>query len=196
MEQIKKLAPEGIEIKSRPQPRRGFALRTPIYFDVYSKDEIIGLGNVFAFIYPLRGRRSASNQGDRIWRTNSEKEEISQEEEGAKTLVFVNRYERSRINRKKCIEHYGTSCSVCGFSFFDYYGKLGEDYIHVHHLGGLANLQGKVKRFDPIADLCTVCPNCHEMLHKVNPPMKIDDLKHIIKSVSARLKPYPFKTDH
>ncbi|MFT7421236.1 MAG: 5-methylcytosine-specific restriction protein A, partial [Arcticibacterium sp.] len=54
--------------------------------------------------------------------------------EGTKTTISVNRYERSKEARDKCIEFYGVSCSVCNFNFEKEYGELGRGYIHVHHL--------------------------------------------------------------
>jgi len=36
--------------------------------------------------------------------------------------------------RKRCLEHYGTKCTVCGFNFEAVYGELGKRFIHVHHL--------------------------------------------------------------
>ena len=33
---------------------------------------------------------------------------------------------------------------------------------------------------DPRKDLIPVCPNCHAMLHRRNPPLSIDELKELI----------------
>lgn len=40
---------------------------------------------------------------------------------------------------------------------------------------------GQNYQVDPINDLRTACPNCHSMLHKTNPPLKIKELKEEIK---------------
>ena len=37
--------------------------------------------------------------------------------EGKTKKVLVNNYERNPIARKKCIEHFGVTCCVCGFDF-------------------------------------------------------------------------------
>jgi len=84
--------------------------------------------------------------------------------EGGKKKVFVNRYERNLEAKQKCIEHWGTSCCICGFHFQSFYGELGNNYIHVHHLKALASI-GEEYEVDPINDLRPVCPNCHAMLH-------------------------------
>jgi hypothetical protein len=96
--------------------------------------------------------------------------------EGATRKVTVNAYERNREARTACIRHWGTSCVVCGFSFGARYGDMGKDFIHVHHLVPLAKL-GKEYQVDPVADLRPVCPNCHAMLHRTDPPCSIEDLK-------------------
>jgi len=100
--------------------------------------------------------------------------------EGAKKTVRVNKYERNPQARSKCIEHYGTSCSVCGFSFAVTYGQLGSRFIHVHHLRPLAITNGEYE-LDPIADLRPVCPNCHAMLHRPEQLLSITELQLILK---------------
>ena len=98
--------------------------------------------------------------------------------EGATTTVTVTLYERSAIARRRCVEHYGCSCCVCGFSFESAYGELGRDYIHVHHVLPLAELDAEYE-VDPIRDLRPVCPNCHAMLHRKSPALSIAELKAI-----------------
>jgi hypothetical protein len=96
--------------------------------------------------------------------------------EGASRKVTVNAYERNPEARTACIRHWGTSCVVCGFNFGVRYGDLGKDFIHVHHLVPLAKV-GNEYLVDPVADLRPVCPNCHAMLHRTDPPCSIEDLK-------------------
>jgi 5-methylcytosine-specific restriction protein A len=96
--------------------------------------------------------------------------------EGQKKKVFVNAYERNPKARAKCVEHYGATCSVCEMNFGEVYGELGEGFIHGHHLLPVAQL-GKQYEVDPVTDLRQVCPNCHAMLHRRNPPLSINELK-------------------
>jgi 5-methylcytosine-specific restriction protein A len=100
--------------------------------------------------------------------------------EGARMRVEVNRYERNRLNRKACIEAKGAVCTVCNFSFYTFYGDMGGGYIHVHHIVPVSKI-GENYVLDPINDLVPVCPNCHAMLHKQDPPYTIDALKEIIQ---------------
>ncbi len=54
--------------------------------------------------------------------------------EGLKKTITVNKYERSSIARKKCIEVHGCTCQICGINFKNKYGDIGEGFIHVHHI--------------------------------------------------------------
>ena len=92
--------------------------------------------------------------------------------EGAYQRVLVNRYERDRDARDKCIRYYGATCKVCDLNFGEQYGKIGEGFIHVHHLRPLSEI-GAEYRVDPVRDLKPVCPNCHAMLHRRKPPYTI-----------------------
>ena len=85
--------------------------------------------------------------------------------EGRKHEDTVTRYERDRGNRKKCIEHYGYVCQVCGTNFEKTYGDLGKAFIEVHHLYPVA--QGE-RQVNPIEDLIPLCSNCHSMIHRLD----------------------------
>jgi hypothetical protein len=104
--------------------------------------------------------------------------------EGATRKVSVNVYERNPAARKACLEHYGYTCQVCGFDFEATYGELGQDFIHVHHLTLIATIQ-KTYQVNPIDDLRPVCPNCHAMIHKKNPPYTIAEMQAIIEQAEA-----------
>lgn len=96
--------------------------------------------------------------------------------EGALRRVVSSECERNPAARRACIEHYGASCFVCGFSFGAVYGEIGRDFIHVHHLTPISS-QGEAHGVDPIRDLRPVCPNCHAMLHSAEPPLTIEELQ-------------------
>jgi predicted HNH restriction endonuclease len=102
-------------------------------------------------------------------------------QEGTTKLIPVNVYERNPKARKKCLEHYGYNCSVCDFDFGETFGKLGDGFIHVHHLKPLSEI-GQEYTLDPIKDLRPVCPNCHSMLHRQTPILSIEELITIKKA--------------
>jgi len=103
--------------------------------------------------------------------------------EGAKQRIEVNRYERSHINRAACISRHGAICAVCGFDFHERYGDIGKGYIHVHHIVPVSQL-GEGYVVNPTEDLVPVCPNCHSMLHRKDPPFTVMELRDTISSNS------------
>ena len=99
--------------------------------------------------------------------------------EGTKKQIIVNAYERSSKARKECIEEYGYKCTICQFDFEKIYGETGKNFIHVHHIKPLSEIDEKYK-INPIKDLRPVCPNCHAMLHKRRPAYSIKEIKNLI----------------
>lgn len=100
--------------------------------------------------------------------------------EGRKKIVKLNHYERNPKNRQKCIDKYGHRCAVCDFDFYETYGEIGKDFIHIHHLKPLADLGGEKEV--AVNDLRPVCPNCHAMLHrKKSGVYSISELKKKIR---------------
>lgn len=103
--------------------------------------------------------------------------------EGAKSVINVNKYERSSIARMKCIERHGCRCVVCGFNFEQTYGEIGKGFIHIHHIVPISSI-GKNYKVNYDTDLVPVCPNCHSMLHHdpSGKVLSVDELKEIIKT--------------
>lgn len=96
-------------------------------------------------------------------------EDLSGEEEGGAERQTYNRYERSAVNRARCIEVHGTKCSACGVDPGSQYGLDSSSLIHVHHLKPLSMMGGRAT-VNPISDLVPLCPTCHNVAHKRNPP--------------------------
>lgn len=96
--------------------------------------------------------------------------------EGAVLKVLANKYERNKKARKECIAKKGSKCSVCGLDFEETYGDKGRDFIHVHHVVPISSI-GKEYKLNVDTDLVPVCPNCHYMLHRANPPYTVQQLK-------------------
>jgi 5-methylcytosine-specific restriction protein A len=69
---------------------------------------------------------------------------------------------------------------VCGFNFEEAFGSIGKGFIHVHHIKPLSKIK-KGYIVDPIKDLIPMCPNCHSMIHKGDPPYTVEKLKTIIQ---------------
>jgi predicted HNH restriction endonuclease len=102
--------------------------------------------------------------------------------EGAARAIVVNAYERNRRARERCIRHYGRTCAVCAFDFSARYGEPAAGYIQIHHIVPIAKIR-KEYRLNPIADLRPVCPNCHAVIHRREPPFSIDEVRQMLRDV-------------
>ena len=100
--------------------------------------------------------------------------------EGAVKRVTVNKFERNPLARRICIEYYGAICQICSFDFYEIYGDLGQDFIHVHHLIPMSQINREYE-LDPIKDLIPICPNCHSMIHRRKKTLAVEELKKIVK---------------
>lgn len=107
--------------------------------------------------------------------------------EGALVTVKANKYERNQKARKECVAKKGYQCLVCGRDFETTYGEIGKNFIHVHHLTPISTI-GKEYELNVDTDLVPVCPNCHYMLHRKDPPYTIEELKGIIQEATEPVK--------
>lgn len=112
--------------------------------------------------------------------------------EGAMTTVKVNRYERSPINRLRCIGHYGAECWVCELDFGEAYGPVAAGFIEVHHRIPVSAI-GPGYLIDPILDLVPLCSNCHSAAHRRNPPFQPSEIRELLRlpPKSPSLPPLP-----
>jgi 5-methylcytosine-specific restriction enzyme A len=98
--------------------------------------------------------------------------------EGATTEIRVNAYERSSTARRACLRHWGSSCFACRLELGKLYGRRADGLIHVHHVVPLAAIR-KTYRVDPVKDLRPLCPNCHAVVHRTEPPMPVEALRKL-----------------
>lgn len=101
--------------------------------------------------------------------------------EGATRKISVNSYERNQQARKKCIDHYGTKCTACGFDFESAYGELGKGFIHVHHIVPLSEI-GSSYVVNPVKDLRPLCANCHAIVHRTVPALTLAELSAALRN--------------
>lgn len=105
--------------------------------------------------------------------------------EGNSVLAKHMRYERNstfiqKIKKQALAENKMLNCQICGFSFFEKYGEIGEGFIEAHHNNPLSERDGKTKTRRE--DIILVCSNCHRMLHRGNPTFEIEELKQKINN--------------
>lgn len=99
--------------------------------------------------------------------------------EGDIHRIEVNKYERNPLNRKLCLAAKGYDCVICGMNFEKRYGEIGYRFIHVHHIVPISKLESGYI-INPVEDLVPVCPNCHSMLHRKDPPYSPEELSDMI----------------
>lgn len=93
---------------------------------------------------------------------------------------------RSRDLRRTAIEHYSKNgritCKSCQFEFASAYPGLGDGYIQIHHLKPVSYMRGEeLDMTDALDNVCPLCANCHQMVHRDTPPMSIDDLQSYLR---------------
>ena len=70
-------------------------------------------------------------------------------------------------------------------NFYDIYGDIGYHFIEVHHPTPASAMKpGYV--FDVDRDLVPLCPNCHAMVHRRNPPYSVNEMKNILWEKTAK----------
>ncbi len=84
-----------------------------------------------------------------------------------------------REKKNKVFKQFGALvCEVCDFDFKESYGVIGENFCEIHHLIPLNKADGLIET--KLDDLAVVCSNCHRMLHRHNPMLKIEELRALI----------------
>ncbi|MBZ9616767.1 HNH endonuclease [Clostridium estertheticum] len=88
----------------------------------------------------------------------------------------------AKLSKKYFMQKYGALfCECCKKNYEDKYGVLGKDYIEAHHENPLSENEGEVET--KIKDFKMVCADCHRMLHKKMPCLKVAELKKIIMEI-------------
>lgn len=106
-------------------------------------------------------------------------------EEGRRYWTIASAIERDPQARKACLEHYGSTCFVCGFDGEQVYGVEGRGLIHVHHRRELASREASYST-DPIKDLVPLCPNCHSMAHQKFEAYDTEQLRAMISLAAGK----------
>ncbi|MFL5754107.1 MAG: HNH endonuclease [Bacteroidia bacterium] len=97
--------------------------------------------------------------------------------EGAKKFRYSAYHERNPHLRLLAILIHGYDCQVCKFNFKEFYGEIGEGFIHIHHLKPISSY-GKNNKVNPKEDLAALCANCHSMVHRYkNKIVSLEELR-------------------
>lgn len=101
------------------------------------------------------------------------------EVEGGQSRTAYNRYERSSANRAICLSVNGSVCVACGEDPGVKYKMDGKRIIHVHHITPVSQMGGP-RPVNPVTELVPLCPNCHNVAHKRNPPYTPEEILSLI----------------
>ena len=82
------------------------------------------------------------------------------------------------INKFKVLHNGKVYCEICGFNFEDKYGKIGENFIEVHHTKPVSEMKEGEKT--KIEDLALLCSNCHSMIHRKRPWLSKDKSTNLL----------------
>lgn len=107
--------------------------------------------------------------------------DIERVQEGRTFEEISKTYERSRVNRALCLAYHGYDCMACGVNLRQLYSGLASDFIHVHHLNPVAS--SGITKPDPIREMVPLCPNCHCVAHKRNPPYTITEIQNMMQPI-------------
>ncbi|WP_300352738.1 DUF3578 domain-containing protein [Chryseobacterium sp.] len=99
-----------------------------------------------------------------------------------KKLKYHYRIERNQSISNKVKKIKGYVCEACNFDFTNKYGDLGHEFVEVHHLIPISSLDPGEVEMDLVTDFATLCSNCHRMIHRLEDPSKLEELKQLIKN--------------
>jgi hypothetical protein len=176
----------GAELDLKPSPSTGtWAKLFQSVFDIASEKDLARASQLIllaAATLDLKTKKF-TRRSDNL---SAEEVEAGMEYlEGALRQVTVNAYERNPEAREACLRRYGRSCVICGFNFLRTYGAEVADYIQVHHIKPIARAGGAYT-LNPIKDLRPVCPNCHAVIHRRDPPFEIADVKRMLRRAAVQ----------
>ena len=131
-----------------------------------------------------------ANRVHKFWQLKLKRDFTSNEnyDEGFPEGKMVERKHKRRERNSKVVKlakalfkktHGMLFCQVCELNFEEKYGKLGAGFIEAHHTIPVSEMKsGHITR---IEDFAMLCANCHRMIHKKSPWLKIDQLKEKLR---------------
>lgn len=108
--------------------------------------------------------------------------------EGAMRHVSTNVDERNRTARDECVKTHGSTCVICGFNFQASYGAGAAGVYPCASRNTTIHNRSSVQAYkvNPVKDLVPLCPNCHSVVHLVNPPHSIEQVKNMFLANQAQ----------
>ncbi len=152
----------------------------------YSLSTDYGKANIFYSVYGVKARKGVWGLIDKTF--DNIKINLTQDDiffpEGEKILRkhIIRERNSALIKRAKALfkqkHNDRLYCEVCGFDFYQMYGKIGENFIEAHHTIPICEMDDEKKT--DINDIVMLCSNCHSMIHRKRPWLKKHELKKLI----------------
>lgn len=101
------------------------------------------------------------------------KERLHKQRERSSSLIKT-------VKEEALAQHGKLECQCCGFDFEVKYGELGREFIEAHHTKPVSELHQDGEKTQK-EDIALVCANCHKMLHRKRPWLKMNELKKLTK---------------
>jgi len=137
-------------------------------------ERLLGFGGVEGYVRTLLKIEYVSSLPFNLNESTAD-DENSEGSREYREVSFFKRNNKLSLDAKR---NYGYSCQACGFNFEEKYGKLGREFIECHHKNPLSERINDIPT--TIEDVCVVCSNCHKMLHRTKPAIKLSELKEIL----------------
>jgi predicted HNH restriction endonuclease len=121
--------------------------------------------------------RASTETGIILKATNGRPTEYQEGQRKLREAYFFTRNPRLAADAKR-LRNY--TCEVCGFNFCQHYGELGKDFAECHHKNPLSERPEELWSHiltTSLDDVAVVCANCHRMLHRQRPALRIESLR-------------------
>lgn len=126
---------------------------------------------------PSRGTKDIDDEQD--FPEGEERRRFKEHVQRERDPRVVRLAKEARLACEKCLE-----CDVCGFDFAKKYGSEGHGFIEGHHTTPLHQMKKGHKT--KIGDIALVCSNCHRMLHRIKPLLKVKELMERLDRARAQ----------
>lgn len=93
------------------------------------------------------------------------------------------KYEGRLSNKdiKAIKEYLGYTCMACGLDPIKEYGEDKKGIMEAHHKNPYSEMnEGEIREVKP-DDFLILCPNCHKLIHKLDSPNDLEELKKLVK---------------
>lgn len=145
------------------QPR--LSTRVPDEIDGKLQRLIAGLSREADAVRDLDGLAPAAWEGKKRWQRHLRRERS----------VRIRNLKRDSVLRATG----RLACEACGFEFRTKYGAIGDGFCEVHHDRPIGSGGPRITN---LRELRILCSNCHRMIHRTNPMLKVTAFRKLLEA--------------